>query len=968
VAAFDMEGALAAGYSKQEIADFLAAEANLDAAAAREHYSDDEIISELTGAPTLANAAPGMPTEPADAPAAPARGEVAVVPTEQKLVVGPTGERSNMVTIPPEVSSQISNYVLNEANKGSLSVEGLEKTIRDMGFEPTNARDVVNEYRKQNAVNPDVRYVPPPVVTPPTDGRGPTAAALGALDVVTMGALPMMAAAGKLMPNAEGVSAVPEGMSFGDAFRRQVDQEQSVLGGYREAAPVWSTLGALGGALVPWGRAPTTAGGMARQGALAGGGYNLGTALSSGASPADVTAQTVLGTTAGGGLGAAFGALRAAVPRELAPAQRVIEGATAAERQKIPLPQTLVSPSAAVRAKELGVSRELVTEAEEAVPLRMGEITDSLAVATGRVAPPEALGRQVQQSAARWLKDQKAQSNKLRTTAEELSDDVVVEPLGVQSVIATELAELSANPKLNKNRIALIGEVADDLEANPLNPKGVRDMRTALWDRLGSADVGLSPSAKSALVTKFTKAATEDVRRTLTDLADETGEQRYIDALGAFEASDKLYRQQSLMTRRVLGEVLGKSADDILDTGSDVWGAALNPEAAVKALRRFSGTKHRSLTALMGTLDDATRNNVKASLIYSLGRTADDTFDPKRFVKELDAIPERTQRTLFGPDGFESLQDLKSVAGLFNDRVGRADTSTYWSKRLGATLALTLGGAGVGALAGAGGMGAGALVGALAPASLMAAQSVTNPIVARMIADPKMARRLAELARAGTPSTRKAKIAALGSYAARVPEFREPVERMLSDLAKLPEVTGKPVSLEAPKPETPTQEEPAQVSTAVDTGFDVDLYKAKLMPVEGTGKNPLSTAVGAYQFIDPTFVNTYRQAFPDEAGLSDAEILAKRGTGVEETMLPVFTQANQRVLSDAGYTPDYANSYLAHFLGADGAVQVLGAVPDTPVTEVVGADAIASNPGVFRKVKTAADLVQWAAEKMGQRT
>lgn len=48
---FDVEGAIRAGHSKAEIADYLAADANFNTAGARAAgYSDDEIISHLTGA------------------------------------------------------------------------------------------------------------------------------------------------------------------------------------------------------------------------------------------------------------------------------------------------------------------------------------------------------------------------------------------------------------------------------------------------------------------------------------------------------------------------------------------------------------------------------------------------------------------------------------------------------------------------------------------------------------------------------------------------------------------------------------------------------------------------------------------------------------------------------------------------------------------------------------------------------
>lgn len=61
MAAFDINAALAEGYTKRQIADYLASEENFDAEAARkEGYSDDHIIGELTGKPFKAD----QPTGP----------------------------------------------------------------------------------------------------------------------------------------------------------------------------------------------------------------------------------------------------------------------------------------------------------------------------------------------------------------------------------------------------------------------------------------------------------------------------------------------------------------------------------------------------------------------------------------------------------------------------------------------------------------------------------------------------------------------------------------------------------------------------------------------------------------------------------------------------------------------------------------------------------------------------------------
>lgn len=138
------------------------------------------------------------------------------------------------------------------------------------------------------------------------------------------------------------------------------------------------------------------------------------------------------------------------------------------------------------------------------------------------------------------------------------------------------------------------------------------------------------------------------------------------------------------------------------------------------------------------------------------------------------------------------------------------------------------------------------------------------------------------------------------------------------------------------------------------------------MAREGTGKNPRSSAQGVGQFIDSTFVDTYRKTFPDRArGMSPQQILAQRGTmvdgaPVEQPMLQAFTAANQQRLRDAGFAPSKGNTYLAHFAGPDGAIDVLSAAPDTPIADILSPKAIKANPNVFDKVKTAGDLVRWA--------
>jgi hypothetical protein len=137
---------------------------------------------------------------------------------------------------------------------------------------------------------------------------------------------------------------------------------------------------------------------------------------------------------------------------------------------------------------------------------------------------------------------------------------------------------------------------------------------------------------------------------------------------------------------------------------------------------------------------------------------------------------------------------------------------------------------------------------------------------------------------------------------------------------------------------------------------------SQIKAVEGFAKNPNSTASGAGQMINSTFIDTYRKTFPDRAGLSNSQILAKRGTGVEEEMLSNLTQRNMAALSQAGIAPNAANTYVMHFLGTGDGMRALRADPSAPLSSVVSASAIAANPTL--RGMSVGDFQQWAAKKM----
>lgn len=147
----------------------------------------------------------------------------------------------------------------------------------------------------------------------------------------------------------------------------------------------------------------------------------------------------------------------------------------------------------------------------------------------------------------------------------------------------------------------------------------------------------------------------------------------------------------------------------------------------------------------------------------------------------------------------------------------------------------------------------------------------------------------------------------------------------------------------------------------------------RIATVEGTNKNPGSSATGTGQFIDKTWLDLMRQNHPEYADKSDADVLAMRadrGLGME--MLGKLREQNTAILQRNGVDPSAGNIYLAHFLGPTGAVAVAQAAPGAPIFDTLAksvgpeqaAKMIAANPTVLRG-QTSGSVAQWAADRMG---
>ena len=151
----------------------------------------------------------------------------------------------------------------------------------------------------------------------------------------------------------------------------------------------------------------------------------------------------------------------------------------------------------------------------------------------------------------------------------------------------------------------------------------------------------------------------------------------------------------------------------------------------------------------------------------------------------------------------------------------------------------------------------------------------------------------------------------------------------------------------------------------------VETLTDRIVHVESGGsaraKNPLSSATGAGQFISKTWIrmmNTYR---PDLArSLSTADLLALRyDATLSREMVRNLAREGEAYLRARGHQITAGRLYLCHFLGMEGAAQVLAAQGSTQLNAVLGSAVIQANP--FLTGKTAGYVIDWAERKMGQK-
>jgi hypothetical protein len=120
-------------------------------------------------------------------------------------------------------------------------------------------------------------------------------------------------------------------------------------------------------------------------------------------------------------------------------------------------------------------------------------------------------------------------------------------------------------------------------------------------------------------------------------------------------------------------------------------------------------------------------------------------------------------------------------------------------------------------------------------------------------------------------------------------------------------------------------------------------------------RNPKSSATGAGQFVDATWLRLMKANHSDlTAGKSDAQIIAmKTDPKLSREMVGDYANENAAALTSAGEPINPATLGMAHAVGPANAIQVLGSTPDTPMSSILSPRELKANP-------------QWASMTAGQ--
>jgi hypothetical protein len=161
----------------------------------------------------------------------------------------------------------------------------------------------------------------------------------------------------------------------------------------------------------------------------------------------------------------------------------------------------------------------------------------------------------------------------------------------------------------------------------------------------------------------------------------------------------------------------------------------------------------------------------------------------------------------------------------------------------------------------------------------------------------------------------------------------------------------------------------AENTAALTASESESIFLERLMAAESNGrltaKNPLSSALGPYQFVRDTFLDVIKRRFPQLGnGKTDDEILALRtDLDIARNAALTYTRENANNLAAHGKPVTAGHLRLAFFVGPGAALKVLEAQPEDPLTGILSEAALVANPSLGKM--TAGQLIDRAIREAG---
>lgn len=576
------------------------------------------------------------------------------------------------------------------------------------------------------------------------------AGAIGAADVVTGGFLDELA-----------------GVLGGNT-----DNARAVMKGSAEERPVPTFAGNIaGGAMLPVSRGASAAR-LAGQGAGYGAVYGAGSAEGN---LDDRAAGALAGGLLGGitGFGASkisdkLGARSAAKAGRQTSRNALLSDFTDQGVDALPAnvggAPTRVATSGAGQAL---LSSGAIREATKQQANQFGEAVTRNAQRAGSIVPPDEAGMLVRKAGERFSKKTSNRGSRLYDRAEAAAGDAKIVPQQAIDEIDAKIARLAQSPDAGAAAMAKeLGAFKKRLEGG-VSIVGLRDARTRLSQ--GVYDGKLRSGADQKVFRDILGKVSDDIEAGLVA----SGKPR---VAGMFKTADKYWTQRVEYIDEVLEPIIGKGRS----------GEAILQSIESMATGKTGGVNR--LNSLMGSLSDAERGQVQATVIDRLGKATKgaqnaegDAFSANTFLTNWSGLSQKGKAAMFGDgDLRKSLDQLARVADNMKE-VSRYTNTSNTAGALGwqafvsgtqATINLPL-----------------AIVGGLG-----------QYISGRMLASPKFAAWLAKAPRNATPQQARAYADRLKNIATAEPVIASDVGRFAQFLNAAND-TSPSVAVAAPQGE-----------------------------------------------------------------------------------------------------------------------------------------------------------------------